>query len=214
MIPRLALDMAEWTGLEPATPGVTGRYSNQLNYHSELHLWWVLQGSNLRPSPCKGDALPAELSTRLGGALVYSVLERFASLKCRRLRRRDLDGAAGFRIAPGPRCALAQQEGAEADDRYRVIVFHRLGDRIDQAIQRSPRCGLGDVSGIGHCLDQIRFVHSNGAPLMDVSTAFLVGCSMVEMKLPVGKKFKAGRFIAAAKMRCQASAAAPLAAPD
>lgn len=54
--------MAEWTGLEPATPGVTGRYSNQLNYHSIS--WWVLQGSNLRPSPCKGDALPAELSTQ------------------------------------------------------------------------------------------------------------------------------------------------------
>ena len=29
-------DLAEWTGLEPATPGVTGRYSNQLNYHSKL----------------------------------------------------------------------------------------------------------------------------------------------------------------------------------
>ena len=28
--------MAEWTGLEPATPGVTGRYSNQLNYHSNF----------------------------------------------------------------------------------------------------------------------------------------------------------------------------------
>ena len=28
------LCLAEWTGLEPATPGVTGRYSNQLNYHS------------------------------------------------------------------------------------------------------------------------------------------------------------------------------------
>ncbi len=28
--------MAEWTGLEPATTGVTGRYSNQLNYHSVL----------------------------------------------------------------------------------------------------------------------------------------------------------------------------------
>jgi hypothetical protein len=26
--------MADWTGLEPATPGVTGRYSNQLNYQS------------------------------------------------------------------------------------------------------------------------------------------------------------------------------------
>ena len=28
------LTLAERTGLEPATPGVTGRYSNQLNYHS------------------------------------------------------------------------------------------------------------------------------------------------------------------------------------
>ncbi len=32
----LLLCMAERTGLEPATPGVTGRYSNQLNYHSEM----------------------------------------------------------------------------------------------------------------------------------------------------------------------------------
>ncbi|CRH28289.1 hypothetical protein BN1184_AI_00100 [Pantoea ananatis] len=28
--------MAERTGLEPATPCVTGRYSNQLNYRSAL----------------------------------------------------------------------------------------------------------------------------------------------------------------------------------
>ena len=28
--------MAERTGLEPATTGVTGQYSNQLNYRSEL----------------------------------------------------------------------------------------------------------------------------------------------------------------------------------
>ena len=27
--------LAEWTGLEPATTGVTGRYSNLLNYHSQ-----------------------------------------------------------------------------------------------------------------------------------------------------------------------------------
>ena len=31
---RRLCKLAEWTGLEPATPGVTGRYSNQLNYHS------------------------------------------------------------------------------------------------------------------------------------------------------------------------------------
>lgn len=28
----LGADMAQRTGLEPATPGVTGRYSNRLNY--------------------------------------------------------------------------------------------------------------------------------------------------------------------------------------
>ncbi len=28
--------MAQRTGLEPATPGVTGRYSNQLNYRCVL----------------------------------------------------------------------------------------------------------------------------------------------------------------------------------
>ena len=72
--------MAEWTGLEPATSGVTGQHSNRLNYHSAepeiIHKrfadlqhfrtnknkigirWWVLRGSNPRPSPCKGDALP------------------------------------------------------------------------------------------------------------------------------------------------------------
>ena len=27
--------------------------------------WWMLTGSNRRPPPCKGDALPAELSIRL-----------------------------------------------------------------------------------------------------------------------------------------------------
>ena len=32
--PRCIGRFAVWTGLEPATPCVTGRYSNQLNYHT------------------------------------------------------------------------------------------------------------------------------------------------------------------------------------
>ena len=32
--PHRAGILAEWTGLEPAPPGVTGRYSNQLTYPS------------------------------------------------------------------------------------------------------------------------------------------------------------------------------------
>ena len=33
--------LAVWTGLEPATPCVTGRYSNQLNYQTNdfIRLW-------------------------------------------------------------------------------------------------------------------------------------------------------------------------------
>ena len=59
--------MAGWTGLEPATSDVTGRRSNQLNYHPATgglprpkgrRSWWAVQGSNLWPSVCKTDALP------------------------------------------------------------------------------------------------------------------------------------------------------------
>ena len=133
-----AFSLAEWTGLEPATPGVTGRYSNQLNYHSIL--WWVLTGSNRRPSPCKGDALPAELSTRKtswsapasanlrasrgaptvrqehsnmlfarpsgsSGALVYGILQAFASLETGDITRLDLDRFTGSRVASHTCCA-------------------------------------------------------------------------------------------------------------
>ena len=77
--------MARVTRLELATSGVTGRRSNQLSYtptqknyqtiyahpndksssvrqltgHNE---WWAVTGSNRRPSRCKRDALPAELT--------------------------------------------------------------------------------------------------------------------------------------------------------
>ena len=69
--------MADRTGLEPATSGVTGQHSNQLNYRSvkQLHtahctvsvysmIWWVVRDLNPRHSPCKGDALPTELTTQ------------------------------------------------------------------------------------------------------------------------------------------------------
>ena len=36
--------MAEWTGLEPATSGVTGQHSNRLNYHSAETLIITVHG--------------------------------------------------------------------------------------------------------------------------------------------------------------------------
>ena len=46
--------MAEWTGLEPATSGVTGQHSNQLNYHSAF-------SCNLYNSPARVALHPATL---------------------------------------------------------------------------------------------------------------------------------------------------------
>jgi hypothetical protein len=49
--------MAERTGLEPATPGVTGRYSNQLNYRSGLG-WPLEEGSHEAPAPAVNVSRP------------------------------------------------------------------------------------------------------------------------------------------------------------
>src|SRR5690606_1894019 len=42
--------------------------------------WWVLRGSNSRPTPCKGAALPAELSTRRSVSLRHRSLLQPASI--------------------------------------------------------------------------------------------------------------------------------------
>ena len=46
--------LAVWTGLEPATPCVTGRYSNQLNYHTIFGLAHKRVPSRLQ---CKDNTL-------------------------------------------------------------------------------------------------------------------------------------------------------------
>src|SRR5439155_23929234 len=73
----------------PPTPGTTGRMPAQIMCRSSRSprgtrsvdgcarrvldrrgSWWALRDSNPRPSPCKGDALPAELSARACGRRV------------------------------------------------------------------------------------------------------------------------------------------------
>src|SRR5439155_15693052 len=45
-------------------PGPVGPPSGENPAAKSLIEWWAEQGSNLRPRPCKGRALPAELSAR------------------------------------------------------------------------------------------------------------------------------------------------------
>ena len=45
--PAPSAELAEWTGLEPATSGVTGQHSNRLNYHSAF-----LKPSASNPGGC------------------------------------------------------------------------------------------------------------------------------------------------------------------
>ncbi len=46
---RLSSILAERTGLEPATSGVTGRHSNQLNYRSKLSMHHLVGGEGIEP---------------------------------------------------------------------------------------------------------------------------------------------------------------------
>ena len=41
--------MADRTGLEPATSGVTGRHSNQLNYRSVITFSSLVGGTGIEP---------------------------------------------------------------------------------------------------------------------------------------------------------------------
>ena len=54
----LSEPLAVWTGLEPATPCVTGRYSNQLNYHTVFLSVIIIRTGD---TPTLRDILPTEL---------------------------------------------------------------------------------------------------------------------------------------------------------
>ena len=52
-VTRNPLSSAVWTGLEPATPCVTGRYSNQLNYHTIfVEAQWLLPICECKDNTC------------------------------------------------------------------------------------------------------------------------------------------------------------------
>src|SRR5690606_2517323 len=102
---------------------------------------------------------------RTASGLVYSVLQCLASLECRILRGLDADGLAGLRVAAGTGGALAHLESTEANQGHRVALLQRLGDRVDDRIDRARGFGLGNFGLAGDGVDQFGFVHSYVLPV-------------------------------------------------
>ncbi len=46
--------------------------------------WWVVTGSNRRPSACKADALPAELTTHIIGWREFYIIKTICQTKTTR----------------------------------------------------------------------------------------------------------------------------------
>ena len=65
--------LAEWTGLEPATPGVTGRYSNQLNYHSTFfnNIKQLRDKFGIHPVNCGADNTGSPPMSQLLFGVIY-----------------------------------------------------------------------------------------------------------------------------------------------
>ena len=80
--PLLWYELAEWTGLEPATPCVTGRYSNQLNYHSAKNDDWqcltLTWGNPTLPSALQH--FTSEFGMVSGGSIALSLPKFFIFL--------------------------------------------------------------------------------------------------------------------------------------
>src|SRR6185503_18124408 len=126
-----------------------------------LCCWWVLRGSNPRLSPCKGDALPAELSTLGQSGLVYGVLESLASFEPGDIARGDLDRLTRARIATAARGAVLHTERAKADNGNLLSFFQRRRNAVHYRVHCTTRIRFGEVGCSRYRIDEFCFVHSN-----------------------------------------------------
>ena len=129
--------------------------------------WWVLRGSNPRPTPCKGAALPAELSTRAAEPARHQLSASLSALPGRNLGTLAaliLIAAPVRGLRPLRAARLPTAERSEADQRHRVVLLQASSSRRRSSLQCARGRGLGDVGLLGDVLDQFGLVHE-GSPL-------------------------------------------------
>ena len=120
-------------------------------------IWWVLRGSNPRHSPCKGDALPTELSTQR--PLVYTILENFASPEFWNFCRFDLDGLPCTGVTSGTRCPFPHVKRPKPDQRNLSALLERRLNGADRSLQSPSRSRFRNICRLSHLFDQFTFVH-------------------------------------------------------
>ena len=157
------LCQAQWLCHEAASTHAFHRFTNYRNYGRK---WWAVTGSNRRPSRCKRDALPAELTALQGMRsnasvwemqkktsaiakmadafkedLVYCVFECFAGLKLRLVRRAYLNCFTSPRITTRCCFAMRNRERTETYEPNFAFVPQRSCDVVKNAID-----GTGGVN--------------------------------------------------------------------
>jgi hypothetical protein len=148
--------------------------------------WWAVTGSNRRPSRCKRDALPAELTApqalrsnasvwemqkktsaiaMMADArkedLVYGVFKRFTGLEFWLVRRSDLNCFAGPRIASRRCFAMRNRKRPESDKANFALIFQRSGNIVENTIDGTGRVNFGQPGILGNLPHEIIFVHGN-----------------------------------------------------
>src|SRR5881296_452412 len=86
--------------------------------------------------------------------------EFLARTEARHLARLDLDLLARLRVAADASLALRNRERAESDQSDPIPFLQRLGDAVNQRIQRLAGGSLADLRVLGDLVDKIRLVHA------------------------------------------------------
>ena len=139
-----------------------------------------MTGSNRRPTPCKGVALPTELITppKLKNLSIQRIFQCFTGAKLWNLRRLDFNRVAGSGVATGARSTLAHCESTESYQRNRAALFQGRLHRADGGLQRARGSSFGDVSMFSDVLNQFCFIHKDPfcmqAELFELSLNYMV----------------------------------------
>ena len=122
--------------------------------------WWVLTGSNRRPTPCKGAALPTELRTPpKPDVSVQRIFQCLARTKLWNFRGLYFNRCAGARIAACAGDPFANRKGAETDQGNRSPLLQCRLHRANGGLQRTGSRCLGNVRVLRDVFNQFSLVH-------------------------------------------------------